>query len=320
MRSLRLLITSLMVLTAFGCAAWALAAHGGRWSVRLDVLTHFAPMLLALSLVPAIYGLVFERRGARLLLAGVSTIAIIAVGALMAPEYLRPASPPAGDEVPGQIKLIQFNAWERNRREVETIDWLRAQDPDILVIEEASVIAPALKRAFDRYYVSCGDCSVMIFSKAKPVANDVPVPPGVDHVRPPIAGATFRDAHGEFSVFGTHYTWPIYGGWQQAQGRVIAELLNRFPKERLILSGDFNSTPWSFSRRHEDAMIGLERRTRGLFSWPADRGPAGMGLPFALLPIDHVYAGPGWRTVRVERGPLLGSDHYPVIVTLAPLP
>ena len=55
-------------------------------------------------------------------------------------------------------------------------------------------------------------------------------------------------------------------------------------------------------------------------SGAADRGPAGMGLPFALLPIDHVSAGPGWRTVRVERGPLLGSDHYPVIVTLAPLP
>ena len=320
MRSLRLLITSLMALTAFGCVAWALAAHGGRWSVRLDVLTHFAPMLLALSLVPAIYGLVFERRGARLLLAGVSTIAIIAVGALMAPEYLRPASPPAGDEVPGQIKLIQFNAWGRNRREVETVAWLRAQDPDLLVVEEASVIAPALKRAFDGYYVSCGDCSVMILSKAKPLANDVPVPPVADHVRPPLAGATFRDAHGEFSVFGTHYTWPIYGGWQQAQGRVIAGLLDRFPKDRLILSGDFNPTPWSFSRRREDGMFGLERRTRALFTWPADRGPAGMGLPFALLPIDHVYAGPGWRTVRVERGPLLGSDHYPVIVILAPSP
>ena len=320
MRSLRLLITSLMALTAFGCVAWALAAHGGRWSVRLDVLTHFAPMLLALSLVPAIYGLVFERRGARLLLAGVSTIAIVAVGALMAPEYLRPASPPAGDEVPGQIKLIQFNAWGRNRREVETVAWLRAQDPDLLVVEEASVIAPALKRAFDGYYVSCGDCSVMILSKAKPLANDVPVPPVADHARPPIAGATFRDAHGEFSVFGTHYTWPIYGGWQQAQGRVIAGLLDRFPKDRLILSGDFNSTPWSFSRRREDGMFGLERRTRALFTWPADRGPAGMGLPFALLPIDHVYAGPGWRTVRVERGPLLGSDHYPVIVILAPSP
>ncbi|MBA4011538.1 MAG: endonuclease [Phenylobacterium sp.] len=321
MRSLRLLTTSLMVLTALGCALWVLTAQGGRWSVQLDILTHFAPMLLALSLLPAIYGLVFERGGARLLLVGVSAVTIAASGLLVAPEYLRPASPPAPDGAPCQIKLIQFNAWERNGRQAETIRWLRAQDPDILVVEEASIIAPALKRAFRGYHVSCGDCSVMILSKARPVARDVPVPPAAAYDDPPpIAGATFRDSRGEFSVFGTHYTWPIHSRWQQAQGRVISGLLNRFPKERLILTGDFNSTPWSFSRRREDAMFGLERRTRALFSWPADRSVAGLGLPFALLPIDHVYAGPGWRTVRAERGPRLGSDHYPVIVTLAPSP
>ena len=320
MRSLRLLITSLMSLTALGCAGWALAAQGGRWSARLDVLTHFAPMLLALSLAPAIYGLAFERRRARRLLLGLSGVAITACALLIAPEYLRPASPPAPADAPDQIKLIQFNAWERNTHQGETIRWLRAQDPDILVVEEASVIAPALKRAFRGYHVSCGDCSVMILSKARPVARDVPVPPIAEDIRPPIAGATLRDARGEFSVFGTHYTWPIYGGWQQAQGRVISTLLARFPKDRLILTGDFNSTPWSFSRRREDAMFGLERRTRALFSWPADRGVASLSLPVALLPIDHVYAGPGWRTVRAERGPRLGSDHYPVIVTLAPSP
>ena len=41
-------------------------------------------------------------------------------------------------------------------------------------------------------------------------------------------------------------------------------------------------------------------------------------LPFPFLPIDHVYAGRDWRTVRVQRGPRLDSDHYPVIVRLAP--
>lgn len=319
MRALRLLMTGLMALTALGCAAWGLAAQGGRWSVRLDVLTHFAPILLGLAVIPGIYGLVCERGRARGLLAALSAVALVAFGTLIAPEYLRPEGPPAGrPHMPGQIKLIQFNAWEGNTRLGETVSWLRAQDPDILVVEEASVIAPMLKRAFAGYHVSCGDCSVIILSKARPVARDVPVPPAADDIRPPIAGATFRDAHGEFSVFGTHYTWPIYGGWQQAQGRVIADLLNRFPKDRLILTGDFNSTPWSFSRRREDAMFGLERRTRALFSWPVQRGRA--VLPFALLPIDHVYAGPGWRTVGVERGPRLGSDHYPVIVTLAPSP
>lgn len=318
MAFLRSAFTSLMILAALGCAGWALAAQGGRWSVRLDVLTHFAPIMLALGLAPLVYALVFERGRTQAMLLSISAVGVVASGLLVLPEYLRPRSElvPAGR--PGQIKLIQFNAWERNSRQGETIRWLRAQNPDILVVEEASLIAPALRRAFDGYYVSCGHCSVMILSKAKPVAHDVPVPPGADDVRPPIAGATFRDAHGEFSVFGTHYTWPIYGGWQQAQGRVIAGLLHKFPKDRLILSGDFNSTPWSFSRRREDKMFGLERRTRALFSWPADRGPGGTGLPFGLLPIDHVYAGPGWRTVKTERGPLLGSDHYPVIVTLAP--
>ena len=64
-------------------------------------------------------------------------------------------------------------------------------------------------------------------------------------------------------------------------------------------------------------MFGLERRTKALFSWPAYLGAK---VPFPFLPIDHVYAGKAWRTVSVKRGPRLGSDHYPVFVTLARVP
>ncbi len=35
--------------------------------------------------------------------------------------------------------------------------------------------------------------------------------------------------------------------------------------------------------------------------------------------VGALRAGPGWATVKVERGPWLGSDHYPLIVTLAPV-
>ena len=72
----------------------------------------------------------------------------------------------------------------------------------------------------------------------------------------------------------------------------------------------------------ENVLMGgyLIRRDRALFTWPAqqDSRLRWLGL-FPILPIDHVYAGPGWATVKVERGPRLGSDHYPVIVTLAPV-
>jgi endonuclease/exonuclease/phosphatase (EEP) superfamily protein YafD len=317
MEQIRSLVTAIVTLLALICAGWAVAAHGGRWSVRLDVLTHFAPIVLAGALLCLAYAVAFESGGPRVMLSLTSLVGVAAAAALVIPEYVRHQAPPPAAAV-DQLKLIQFNAWGRNHQQDATVAWLKAQSPDILVVEEASIIGPKLKAGLAGYHVSCGACSVMIFSKARPVAHDIPVPKSEGRIRPPIAGATFRDRHGEFTVFGTHYTWPVHGGFQQAQGRVIARLLAHFPKDRLILSGDFNSTPWSFSRRREDAMFGLERRTRGLFSWPAGRvSRFGLETPVPLLPIDHVYAGPGWRTVKVERGPRLGSDHYPVIVTLA---
>ncbi len=307
-----------MLLVAVGCAGWAFAAHGGRWSVRLDILTHFIPVIMAAAVVTVIYAFFTEPPFAKWALIGFGGTGVVLAGLLIAPEYLAPrARAEATTNVPGQIKLIQFNAWRGNKDHETTVRWLLAQNADIIVMEESDVIGPLLMRR-SNYHTNCSGCSVMIFSKTPPLNLDVPV---VDRrgVRPPIARATYRDAHGEFTVVGTHYVWPVYGGWQQEQGRVIARLLRNLPKERLILTGDFNSTPWSFSRRREDVMFGLERRTHGLFSWPARDFPPGIAKPpFPILPIDHVYAGPGWRTVKVERGPRLGSDHYSVVITLAP--
>jgi endonuclease/exonuclease/phosphatase (EEP) superfamily protein YafD len=87
----------------------------------------------------------------------------------------------------------------------------------------------------------------------------------------------------------------------------------------MIVTGDFNSTPWSFQRRRWDRAIGIPRRERAVPSWPARnyKRLKWPGMPF--LPIDHVYAGPAWATVNVRRGPRLSSDHYPLVVTLAPV-
>jgi endonuclease/exonuclease/phosphatase (EEP) superfamily protein YafD len=131
--------------------------------------------------------------------------------------------------------------------------------------------------------------------------------------------ATYAGASGPFEVVATHFTWPtepIQAGQSLAMRQVTAAL----PRDRMILAGDFNSTPWSYARRADDAAFGLIRRDRALASWPAeDVDRRGLVAPFPFLPIDHVYAGAGWATVSVTRGPRLGSDHYPIIVTLAPV-
>jgi len=321
MRFLRLAFASLwaLALLAVGAAASAaaLVAQGGRLHHRLDVLTHFAPFWLALGLISVAMALPFRPPHLRLLLMAPGLIGAVAALTLIAPEYLRKMSPRAPADAPQQIKLIQFNTWGHNTEVERTAQWIADQAADLVVIEEAR---PDVRDAILRrrpYYVTCAKCTVMIFSRARPIANDAP-----KHPDPwpylPVARASFAAKDGGYTVLGTHYTWPTGGDAQQRQGRKLNELLAGFDRRRLILAGDFNSTPWSFSRRREDKMFGMERRTRALFSWPAGSFTRHRFVSIVpWLPIDHVYAGSAWRTVSVQRGPRLGSDHYPVVVRLA---
>ncbi|MDP3869121.1 endonuclease/exonuclease/phosphatase family protein [Phenylobacterium sp.] len=321
---LRIVISRLLAILMFGeglvCAVAALVAHGGRVSARADILTHFAPFWLAGALVVVGYALLLAPKTLRTVFLTVGGVGVMAAGALVLPELIRPMTPRAPAGAPNQLKLVQFNVWGRNADLAQTAQWIVDQDADIVVIEEAS---PAVRDAIllrRAYHVVCGDCQVMIFSKLKPLDSGAPAsPPGLP--RPPIAQGTYRNAGGQFTVLGAHYTWPTQGSLQQQQGRRLAWVLDHYSKDAMILAGDFNSTPWSFSRRREDQLFGLERRTKALFSWPAGEvSDRRIKVPFPFLPIDHVYAGKQWRTVSVKRGPALGSDHFPVIVTLARTP
>lgn len=309
MEFLRAFLHAQMLVVGLVCASAALAAQGGRWSPQLDILSHFAPIWLVGALVVSLYGLTLGEPGSRRGLIGLGVAGVVLAALLIAPEYLRPTTPKAPADTPDQIKLIQFNAWRGSRDIGPALDWLIAQDADIIVLEEGEHLRDPLARATG-YHLTEGSESLAILSKAKPTEDGVRLPPG-RWAQPPLVRATFASSHGPFTVIGTHYVWPIYGGFQLAQGRIVGELLGQFSRDRTILSGDFNSTPWSFARRREDRRFGLERRTQGLFTWPAT-------APFPLLPIDQVYAGSGWRTVSVARGPRLGSDHYPVVAILAP--
>jgi len=314
------LIRAGALLLALGSAGLALAAQGGRVSNRLDVLTHLMPLLLAGAVVALLVWLVAGRRG--LATPIVAVAGIVSALVLMGPELSSAMSRrtvPAGD---GAVRILQFNVWVINRDPERAARWILEQDPDIVVFEEASASGGVAQLIRDRYphRSTCDeplDCSTLILSKIKPVAEGGLAGPQRFNLMG--AWATYPSARGPFTVVGVHYTWPWPAGPQQKQTERMAKALQRFDQERLILVGDFNSTPWSFSLRRQDALFGLERRTRAFFSWPA--GPVTrrqIKAPFPFLAIDQVYAGAGWGTVSVMRGPELGSDHYPVLIELTP--
>ena len=296
------------------CAGLGLLALGGAISARLDVLTHLAPLWAAgaaLGVTVAAPGS-SSMRGPAILLAA---IALTAAATLIAPEFLRSTGPAAPQDAPGQLKVIQFNASRDNPQVARIADWLAAERPDVVMIEEAT---PALRHAIlarTGWHVAGAATTVMIFTPAPYVVMHRPkVEPGSKLVW---VNATYASESGPFELVVTHFAWPTQA-IHRAQSLAMRRVLAALPRDRTILAGDFNSTPWSFARRADDRAFGLVRRDRALASWPADGiGAWGLAAPFPVLPIDHVYAGAGWATVSVRRGPRLGSDHYPVVVTLA---
>jgi endonuclease/exonuclease/phosphatase (EEP) superfamily protein YafD len=309
-----------LVLALVG-AVTGLACLAGAFSDHLDALTHGAPIWLACGLGGLILALAFSRDDERKAIAGTALVGIAAILLLMTPELL---SPPHHPQKPAQgsqtLKLIQFNAWAENHDPKGTAAWLLDQNADIVVMEEsgarASTIVKALRVAYP-YTNACPGkygCDTRIFSRW-PIADSHEFHDGRDGLTG--AWTTLRHPSGDFTVMGAHFVWPIPAGPWQSQSRTLVAAVARFPKDSLIVTGDFNSTPWSWGLRRQDRALGLQRRTRALASWPSGAFSRVVSAPFPILPIDHVYAGEAWKTVAVERGPVLGSDHRPVVVTLA---
>lgn len=298
--------------TAVLSLALAGLAHGGRWSPELDILTHLAPAYLAGSIAASV--LAFAARAGRATLL-VALCGVLASGALVAPEYLRDSGPSARADAPGQLTIVQFNAWIANEQSEAAARWILDQRPDIVVLEEGWSVRARLMSA--GYQPACFGCAPVILARSRPVRRFPP--PRVWTETSRITYATYRDALGEFTVVGVHGQWPTEIGKVREQQERLLRHMQGWPRARIIMAGDFNSTPWSFIRQRADREMGLIRRTRAVFSWPADKANHNtMSAPLPFLPIDHIYAGEGWATVSVRRGPRLGSDHYPIVAVLAP--
>jgi endonuclease/exonuclease/phosphatase (EEP) superfamily protein YafD len=338
------LLGALARVTAFALGALALVggllAQGGRFSPWLDLASHFAPIWLGAALIAGLWAIAGERGTPRRVLLLVAILGVLASGALMAPELTRPLSPPAPKGSAFRLRLIQFNTWEELADPTSVADWIVSQRPDVVTIEDVTwplrqalirqgfqytdgvedvtwPLRQALIRRGVRY--SSGVENVAIFSRLRRIPPPFPIPGPVWATLPACARATFASPDGgpPFTVVAAHLAWPTRGD-RGKTGATLAALIDRFAHERLIVAGDFNLTPWSFALRRLDRRFGLERRDRAVPTWPSQR-PLGrelVPLP-AILPIDHVYAGAGWRTVAINRGPRLGSDHYPLVVDLA---
>ena len=312
--------TARLIALAFGLGSLAagVLAQWGRTNARLDLLGHFAPVWLAVALATALLALAGTRGAWRVSLLALAFLGAAFSASLLAPEFARPIRPAVGGEGAPRLRLIQFNSWDANIDPARTADWIAAQHPDVVTIEE---VTPVLRLALEarglRY--TKGMVSAAIFSRAPPAPAPFMVPQPFWRVLPDFARATFNapGGAGAFSVIAVHLNRPTIAE-SAGQPGALVRFLTLYPQDRLIMAGDFNRTPWSFDLRRLDDRFALERLDRALPTWPARLWVKGRRLRLPpLLPIDHVYVGRAWRLVALRRGPPMGSDHYPLVVDLA---
>jgi endonuclease/exonuclease/phosphatase (EEP) superfamily protein YafD len=292
-----------------------LAAWAGAWSLTLDGLTHAAPLTALAAAIALACSAVRTFRRETLALAAAG---LIFNGALMlsSPQGLaRAASAGAGETV----SIVQFNAWQHNRSPERSAEWVLRQDADFVLVEEGSRLPEFSARLAERYpfQVTCAppsECPVVIYAKSKPLQAQGYWQPG----RPmPFARGRFEHAGQPMDIVAVHMGWPLPAGRQAEQRRALHQVAAPLPAGSLILGGDFNAAPWSFGLRRLAGRLHL-RRAEGLaWTWPAEPfSRLRLRAPAPFLPIDHVFAGADWSLVKAQRGPAIGSDHYPLLVVL----
>ena len=304
---------------ALGAAAAAVGANGGRWVDRLDYLTHPVLVFLAAGVAAFILSWFSPSVGRGWTIRGLALVAIGASCLVVSPDFTRSRLPPAPAGAPYQIKLIEFNAEGEDSNPDVVARWIAAQDPDIAVVVEPTKEIEAAIQTNTGLITYNHDGSITA-TRHKPVRSrvnwDVREVPGLASSLnlPSIYGFDGQP----FDLLAVHMLWPIPARNRRSVDLHYALLLDQEDRSRTILTGDFNSTQFSFRQRQADSGYGLERRDQVLPTWPAVIPQLKrLWFPLPFMPIDHIYAGPLWRTVKVERGPRLGSDHYPIIATLA---
>jgi len=320
-------LTALAVLTTLAIAV--LALFGAR-APSLDAVTHFRPFMAAGTAVLLLVVLLLRPRYRKAMLT--LTLAAFALHALpvaleVQSAYSRDvpdAEAPAGT---ASLRVMTFNMWGGNDEAEPLIAYVRDEGIDILMLEEAfpghADLVARLQNTLP-YRADCigrRSCNVAILSRYPITEHRVydrrwtdtgtwSAPIVVARVAP-----VAQDRTSDLTVIATHLSWPLPAAQQQAQFRELSDVVQDLGKDRVILAGDFNSTPWSGAFARFEESLPLTRVTRALPTWPSPnlRRPI-LNVPF--LAIDHVFVGTGLAATSVRRGPPTGSDHYPVIVDL----
>lgn len=299
--------TDVLVLCAVAAGAIAGAfASLGHLAWWLELFTHFR-VQYAVWLTGCCIALLWLRRPA-LALAALALAAVNATPLL----YYHASGPPPPPAAGPEFKAVLLNVFYLNGGHERVLSYVRGAGPDaVIFLEVTAGWAKALRSLEDvlPYQALAGEVFV---ASRRPLAGlrGAPLAAGG-------ADAVVFESEVEgysLTLVGAHLDWPLgsrVAAARNGQLKALAGLARAVDGPLLVLA-DLNTTAFSPAFRTFLAEGGLGdcAAGRGLSpTWPAR-------FPPLYLQIDHCLHGPGLEVTRLVTGPFVGSDHYPLEVTV----
>lgn len=308
-------------------AGMAVVALFGFANPAMDLFNHVQPILFfGLILLIPFASLVLRGHLPRALALSVAATGLVASSVIYVPEAVQGFAQRAAPSVDGRqlYSLMTFNVFGRNAQPMSLVDNIVTVDPDIVALQEYSPyvrrsIHTSLIETYPHFQYCAGGqrAFVGLYSKLpfEPLSEDACSASAMSTDRTARIIVRVLPENGPaFTVATTHNDWPAPVTRQAEQFNTLRDALATVSPP-LLLVGDFNSTPWSYTLRSFVSQSGLARHTFNLPTFPKlwyylrDW----RGTP-AILPIDHVMTRGEVLIHRLQTGEPSGSDHLPIIV------
>jgi endonuclease/exonuclease/phosphatase (EEP) superfamily protein YafD len=285
-----------------------LAVVVARWDWRADLLTHFSGLALAVTLGSALVLALGRRRLA---------LGLVCLAAYQAVPLFRYSGsnpvPPAPD-TSARLRVLEANVLVDNTNYADLERLIRRERPDVVALVELTPewvegLAPVRGEYPYRVDEPTGTSGLALWFRERPEVLDPPARPMPGAA--PYLHAVFRFGGRRRHLWLIHPTMPLVRK-DRPELPALAAIVGRTPGSRVVI-GDMNSTegsPWfsDFLRASglRDSRLGFGRQP----SWPT-------WSPYRIA-LEHAFLSDDLAVVARRLGPTVGSDHFPLILDLAP--
>jgi endonuclease/exonuclease/phosphatase (EEP) superfamily protein YafD len=294
---------------SFGLCLLTLAAFLGKTHWLLELTTHFRPHyaggLLACAVIYAI--------ARRYRTAAVFAVFMAINAFVITPRFALRDTAPTGS---AEIKLLLSNVLTSNRDYDALLALVAREQPDIVALLEVNDkwmagLAPlAITHPHSLRVPRSDNFGIALFSR-RPLGEAKTI--YLSPAEVPSLRVALLLAGQPISLLVTH---PVPPGdadnllLRNQQLAAVARWSAASPTPAIVL-GDLNCTPWSPAFRALLKDGALQDTGRGLNpTWPVQ--------PWWLrIPLDHCLATRSFIVTNHHVGPAIGSDHFPLLVTLA---